>query len=707
MERKEFLSDLYQKSFHSLRTLSDWENFWKFQGQLYKYDFTNSLLLWRQSPEVTQVADLSVWNRFGRRVPKGTKSLFTWDISEEKMGYVFDIKSTYAVKDISIRQWEADEAEIKEKIRQGFLEKYSQMEKHLASAAPISLEDAVKYAIFQSVKERDTALLAEIKEQLKMEEPEALEETLNYIAYMTYAARVAVSARLNLDLSTPADTEAERYFNLVKEKGFLELTGNYISDAIEDVLREAEGSVKEYDRERKERSEENRRRKRDRIYRERRWASLSEYRPGGGRREDRHRAGQDVAGIYEGEIPGPSGGTPDPGRTGRYDEVDRQGSLGDHIRRGESLSGEPSDHSGGLHRLGHEDAGRQELRHGADGERVPLPVSLEITSAEIEEVLAAGSLFTNGKYRIYDFFQAHSEPKERAAFLKKEYGIGGWSGGRVKGVSGADWDGKGIKIKKAEKERFLTWTQAAAITGRLITEGRFFTEKEKANLWSHREETIIKQLEREKAYWDYKKAHKLFLFGKEYEIQEVKESLVMLREAAFPLNTLELTKEEMEKEAVLYAQNDESWITEEEKLLQEGEGEAWVRVLWSEGNIPKQSLFSFSVADALFARLDGERVAEKQREDFDGYPYDKTRFEITARLLDGEIVTYGGRQDFGDGDGSLYEHIEKELSGAGLTGETKEKTAQLLQVLKASKGSTEERQNEKATPGTFRIYQLK
>ena len=707
MERKEFLSDLYQKSFHSLRKLSDWENFWKFQGQLYKYDFTNALLLWQQNPKVIQVADLSVWNRFGRRVPKGTKSLFTWDIEAEKIGYVFDIKSTYAVKDIPIRQWEADEAEVKEKIRQGFLEKYSQMEKHLASALPISLETAVKYAIFQSVKERDTALLAEIKEQLKMEEPEALEETLNYIAYMTYAARVAVSARLNLDLSTMADTEAERYFNLVKEKGFLELTGNYISDAIEDVLREAEGSVKEYDRERKERSEENRRRKRDRIYRERRWASLSEYRPGGGRREDRYRAGQDVAGLYEGEIPGAGGGAPDSGRTGRYDEVDRQGSLGDHIRRGESLSGEPSDHSGGLHRLGHKDAGRQELRHGADGEGVSLPVSLKITDTEIEGVLTARGPFANGKYRAYDFFQINSALKKRAEFLKKEYGIGGWRGSSKNSISGADWNAKGMEIQKVEAKRFLTWTQAAAIIGKLLIEERFFTEKEKAGFRSWREETMEKQLEREKAYWDYKKAHKLFLFGKEYEIQEVRESRIVLREAAFPLNTLELTKEEMEKEAILYAQNDESWITEEEKLLQEGEGEAWVRVLWSEGNIPEQSLFSFSVADALFARLDGERVAEKQREDFDGFPYDKTKFEITVRLDDGEIVTYSGRQDFGDGDGSLYEHIERELSRAGLTGETKEKTAQFLQVLNAARGSAKERQDEKVATGTFRIYQLK
>lgn len=707
MNRKEILSDLYQKALHSLKTLSDWNDFWRFQGKLYKYDFTNALLLWQQNREVTQVADLLVWSRFGRRVPKGTKSLFTWDVETEKMGYVFDIQSTYATKDISVRPWDAGGEE--EKIRQGLLEKYPRMEKDLSSsAASISLEKALRYAIFQSIKERDMALLKEIKEQLKIGEREALEEALNYISYMTYAVRAAVSARLNIDLSLSEDNGVGRYFDRVKEKGFLELTGNYISDAVEDVLREAEGSVKEYDRQRKQRSEENRHRKWNRIYRERRWASLSEYRSRGRRGESGYRNRQSVAEVYERELSGTGSAVANSGRTGREDALGREGSLGDGIYRGESVSGESSGDSGELSRFSHKDAGGQGLRHGENGKGVSLPVSLEITEAEIEQVLVRqGTGFYNGKYRIYDFFRANPEAKKRVEFLKKEYGIGGWSSGSLNGISGADWNAKGIEIKKTDTKRFLNWPQTALIIEKMITEDRFFTEEEKEGFRSYREEKITKQIEREKAYWNYKEVHKLFLFGKEYEIQETRAEVVMLREAAFPLNTLELTKEEMEKEAILYAQNDESWITEEEKLLQEGEGEAWVRVLWSEGNIPEQSLFSFSVADALFARLDGERVAEKQREDFDGFPYDKTKFEITVRLDDGEIVTYSGRQDFGDGDGSLYEHIERELSRAGLTGETKEKTAQFLQVLNAARGSAKERQDEKAATETFRIYQLK
>ena len=37
-----------------------------------------------------------------------------------------------------------------------------------------------------------------------------------------------------------------------------------------------------------------------------------------------------------------------------------------------------------------------------------------------------GSGFTNGKKRIAQFFSENTKQSERIAFLKKEYGVGGW-----------------------------------------------------------------------------------------------------------------------------------------------------------------------------------------------------------------------------------------------------------------------------------------
>ncbi|HFM7965001.1 TPA: LPD25 domain-containing protein, partial [Enterococcus faecium] len=54
-------------------------------------------------------------------------------------------------------------------------------------------------------------------------------------------------------------------------------------------------------------------------------------------------------------------------------------------------------------------------------------------------------------------------------------------------------------------------------------------------------------------------------------------------------------------------------------------------------------------ADALFARLDAAYPAEAG--------YDKTAFRIDC-IFQGEPDSYEGRQDFGDRDGSLIEHIQ-------------------------------------------------
>ena len=54
-------------------------------------------------------------------------------------------------------------------------------------------------------------------------------------------------------------------------------------------------------------------------------------------------------------------------------------------------------------------------------------------------------------------------------------------------------------------------------------------------------------------------------------------------------------------------------------------------------------------ADALFAKLDAEYPA--------GMGYDKTKFRIDFTFR-GQPDNYEGRQDFGDGDGSLIQHIQ-------------------------------------------------
>ena len=62
-------------------------------------------------------------------------------------------------------------------------------------------------------------------------------------------------------------------------------------------------------------------------------------------------------------------------------------------------------------------------------------------------------------------------------------------------------------------------------------------------------------------------------------------------------------------------------------------------------------------ADALFKSLDEEKRSERVRPGYDGSWYDKTKFRIDF-TFQGQADNYEGRQDFGDGDGSLIQHIK-------------------------------------------------
>ena len=79
-------------------------------------------------------------------------------------------------------------------------------------------------------------------------------------------------------------------------------------------------------------------------------------------------------------------------------------------------------------------------------------------------------------------------------------------------------------------------------------------------------------------------------------------------------------------------------------------GEPIVTIIWSEhSRFHDGETMSLSEANALIGNLDAAVTKE------DGYY--KTKFRIDF-VMDGQPDYYGGRQDLGDGDGTLIEHIE-------------------------------------------------
>ena len=150
-----------------------------------------------------------------------------------------------------------------------------------------------------------------------------------------------------------------------------------------------------------------------------------------------------------------------------------------------------------------------------------------ITEDEIDHALDRGSGVEGGKGRIYEYFTADHTGKEKAAFLKDEYGIGGHSHA-VSGASHSDesHDSRGIVLKKAGCANVeLSWTKVAARIDSLIQKDRFLSPREKERYAQLQRE---KEAERElptQAQTDYnaiKEAHPddivLFQVGDFFEI---------------------------------------------------------------------------------------------------------------------------------------------------------------------------------------------
>ena len=216
---------------------------------------------------------------------------------------------------------------------------------------------------------------------------------------------------------------------------------------------------------------------------------------------------------------------------------------------------------------------------------------------EINELIKKGSGFEEGKERIYAYFKKHNDITERSTFLANEYGIGG---SYINGID-ESYNGKGITYSKGDIYRpsfVMTWNDVAKRIDSLIQKGEYLDIEEQ----SETENTIE--------------------------------------------NTIENANEEIDYTPIHMAE------------IEKHNGEPVVKVVWSESpDVEENHYYSFSEANALFKKLDKEIHENREKPEWNGTWYHKTGFEIIS-IIDGELDVYEGRQDFGDGDGSLLNHIE-------------------------------------------------
>ena len=93
------------------------------------------------------------------------------------------------------------------------------------------------------------------------------------------------------------------------------------------------------------------------------------------------------------------------------------------------------------------------------------------------------------------------------------------------------------------------------------------------------------------------------------------------------------------------------------QIAQNPAAEPVVTILWSESpHLKDGQQMPLHEAEAVFKELDSARRHEREQPGYTGHWYDKTKFRIDF-TMQGQPDNYEGRQDFGDGDGSLIQHI--------------------------------------------------
>ena len=194
----------------------------------------------------------------------------------------------------------------------------------------------------------------------------------------------------------------------------------------------------------------------------------------------------------------------------------------------------------------------------------------------IDNYLASGSGFANGKYRIYEQYQKSLSLKENADFLKKEYGTGG--GTYAGGVSdyNYDCDAKGVRIRKGYEENApeirMNWTEVAKEIGRLISDDRYLNKKEWWNYpeWLAEQEVkrarVAEQVENREVMstvpaqkepeeqempqdveYEYHLGDKVYIGASEYEILSIDDERVMLYDYDMPLFNKEFSHIEFDE----------------------------------------------------------------------------------------------------------------------------------------------------------------
>ena len=590
MARKyELINDLYDQIIVDVtKEARAWQSFLRTACRNYKLRFDEQLLLFAQRPDATAVLEIERWNTaFGRWVNRGAKGIAVFEDStgeSQRLKYYFDIADTHGTEQSrEVPVWKMSEeyqSDVAEALKNAFGTSTDSDDLRIVIKESVvnAVDDNIDDYIYGFVK---SGTGSEI-DYMKPEDAEEIYKRIvtNSVVYMIYE-------RLGMDnLLTDDDFNGIEYFStpeLLNSIGYA--TGDIarmglgiVSKTIRSTKKEKQQVIqpvinKISDNERSSYNERNHLHNAGRLSDS--GSDIADtagsYSRQMGRDEERiseaasqsnvlqsdDKRSVDAVSRRRGTESTQTGGRTDErnvGKTGtdrraeseRYDEM---GSADEQSQTRSSRDSYSADNNERLSNIKPLPSINEQTAFIAEYEaEVTKASAFSIPNEIINDHLANGSGFQDGKYRIYEQFRRSLSQKENADFLKNEYGIGG--GTHAGGVSGYYYDhnAKGICISKGFADNAtrinLNWLEVAKRIQLLINNDRYLNAKEKEHYaqWlnereerQYTEQGLSTSENKDNEKYIYKVGDTVFIGASEYRITAKDDQQVMLSDANAPL----------------------------------------------------------------------------------------------------------------------------------------------------------------------------
>ena len=506
---EEYLA-LAQRTANGLtRYWESWTDYLTTASRLYKYPFSDQLMIFAQRPNATACADYDVWNsRMNRYVRRGAKGIALLDESSgfPRLHYVFDVSDTGVrrnSRDPEVWQLGPD-------LVQPVSEMLSKTYGISGERVSQQLADVAGKLVADYWDNNGGDIRAIVDGSLLMDYDEAGVE-MQFKSAAAISVTYTLLERCGIEPAGWFDKDDFRAIHEFSTPDSVYALGAAVSDMSREVLRNIERTVKTTIRRRNaERSQyEYEQQKRDLLDRRGLPAPEPDPEPAPEAAGQVRQAAPDVPdepspGAVQHDaperepVPAPDGG----GADGREpDAADDDRTAGEEPGPGQ---GAESDGMGAAHEQpagtgrgtgadgidlqlsffdAHIPTEVQQIEKIDQAESEKTPSAFSLSQAEIEnELRKHGSGFMGGKQRIMAMYQTQPDRSLRAKTLAKEYGIGGHSHDFLDGSRGfVNHDGKGMEFDHyPEHKKFtLSWTQVEKYIDLMIQSDRYLTDKEK------------------------------------------------------------------------------------------------------------------------------------------------------------------------------------------------------------------------------------